>query len=65
VDLTSTGDPVGALAHTAQAQVQRATELTEDQRARWDTTLTLALVTHQQVATPISSPHPRQAADPL
>jgi hypothetical protein len=42
---------VVALVHTAQAQVQRATELTEDQRARWDTTLTLALVTHQQVAT--------------
>ena len=49
--LLTTGDPVVALAQTAQAQVQSATELTEDQRARWDTTLTLALVTHQQIAT--------------
>ena len=39
------------LAQTAQAQVQTATELTADQRARWDTTLTLALVAHQQIAT--------------
>lgn len=49
--LLTTGDPVVALAQTAQAQVQSAAELTEDQRARWDTTLTLALVTHQQIAT--------------
>jgi hypothetical protein len=41
---------VVALAHTAQAQGQNAAELTEDQRARWDTTLTLALVTHPQIA---------------
>jgi len=49
--LLTTGEPVVALAQTAQAQVQSATQLTEDQRARWDTTLTLALVTHQQIAT--------------
>jgi hypothetical protein len=49
--LLTTGAPVVTLAQTAQAQVQRATELTEEQRARWDTTLTLALVTHQQIAT--------------
>ena len=49
--LLTTGSPVVALAHTAQAQVQSAAELTADQRARWDTTLTLALVTHQQIAT--------------
>jgi hypothetical protein len=49
--LLTTGDPVVTLARTAQAQVQSAAELTEDQRARWDTTLTLALVTHQQIAT--------------
>lgn len=49
--LLTTGEPVVALAHTAQAQIQSAAELTEDQRARWDTTLTLALVAHQQSAT--------------
>jgi hypothetical protein len=48
--LLATGDPVVALARTAQAHVQSAAELTEDQRARWDTTLTLALATHQQIA---------------
>ena len=49
--LLTTGEPVVALAHTAQAQVQRAAELTADQRTRWDTTLTLALGAHQQIAT--------------
>jgi hypothetical protein len=49
--LLATGEPVVTLAQTAQAQVQSAAELTEEQRARWDTTLTLALVTHQQIAT--------------
>jgi hypothetical protein len=49
--LLTTGAPVVALAQTAQAQVQSATELTTDQRARWDTTLTLAVATHQQVVT--------------
>jgi len=49
--LLTTGEPVVALAQTAQAQVQSAAELTEDQRVRWDTTLTVALATHQQIAT--------------
>jgi hypothetical protein len=49
--LLTTGDPVVTLAQTAQAQVQSATELTQDQRAHWDTTLTLALITHQQIVT--------------
>lgn len=49
--LLTTGAPVVALAQTAQAQVQTASELTEDQRARWDVTLTLALLAHQQVVT--------------
>jgi hypothetical protein len=49
--LLTTGEPVVALAQTAQAQVQTAAALTADQRARWDTTLTLALVAHQQIAT--------------
>jgi hypothetical protein len=48
--LRTTGAPGVALAHPAQAQVQSAAELTEDQRARWDTTLTLALVAPQQIA---------------
>jgi hypothetical protein len=47
--LLTTGAPVVTLAQTAYAQVQTAAELTEDQRARWDTTLTLALGTHQQI----------------
>jgi hypothetical protein len=49
--LLTTGAPVVALAQTAQAQLQTAPELTQDQRARWDTTLTLALSAHQQIAT--------------
>jgi hypothetical protein len=49
--LLTTGAPVVTLAQTAQAQVQTAPELTEDQRARWDTTLTLALLAHQQIVT--------------
>ena len=49
--LLRTGAPVVALAQTAQAQVQSAAELTEEQRTRWDTTLTVALATHQQIAT--------------
>jgi hypothetical protein len=47
--LLRTGAPVVTLAQTAQAQVQTARELTEDQRARWDVTLTLALLAHQQI----------------
>jgi len=49
--LLRTDEPVGALARTAQAHVQAAPQLTANQRTRWDTTLTLALVTHQQIAT--------------
>jgi len=49
--LLTTGEAVVALAPTAQAQVQSAPALTKEQRMRWDTTLTLALVTHQQIAT--------------
>jgi hypothetical protein len=49
--LLTTGAPVVTLARTAQAQVQSATQLTAEQRERWDTTLTLALATHQQIAT--------------
>jgi hypothetical protein len=49
--LLTTGAPVGTLAQTAQAQVQTAPELTEDQRARWDVALTLALLAHQQIVT--------------
>lgn len=49
--LLTTGEAVSALASTAQAQLQSASQLTEDQRARWDTTLTLALVAHQQITT--------------
>jgi len=49
--LLTTGEPVVALARTAQAQVQTATRLTEVQRTRWDTTLTSALATHHQIAT--------------
>jgi hypothetical protein len=45
--LLTTGAPVAAVAQTAQAQVQTAPALTEDQRARWDVTLTLALLAHQ------------------
>jgi hypothetical protein len=47
--LLTTGASVTALAQTAQAQVHTAPELTADQRARWDVTLTLALLAHQQV----------------
>jgi hypothetical protein len=49
--LLTTGASVVALAQTAQAQVQTAPELTDDQRARWDVTLTLALLAHQQIVT--------------
>jgi hypothetical protein len=47
--LLTTGAPVVTMAQTAQAQVQTAPELTEDQQARWDVTLTLALLAHQQI----------------
>ncbi len=46
--LLTTGQAVAQLAQTAQAHLQSAA-LTEEQRARWDTTLTMAVATHQQV----------------
>ncbi len=49
--LLTTGAPVGTLARTAQAQVATASQLTVDQRVRWDTTLTLAVAAHQQIVT--------------
>jgi len=48
--LLATGHQVVELARAAQAQVQSAAHLTEDQRARWDTRLQVALTTHQQIA---------------
>jgi hypothetical protein len=45
------GQTVEGLAQAAQTQLQNATQLTQEQRRRWDTTLTLALATHQQIAT--------------
>lgn len=49
--LLTTGAPVGTLAQTAQAQVHTAPELTTDQRAHWEGTLTRALRAHQQIVT--------------
>jgi hypothetical protein len=49
--LLTAGEPVVALAQSARLQIQHAAELTADQRAHWDTTLTLALVAHQQITT--------------
>lgn len=49
--LLATGASVLTLARTAQADVQTAPQLTEAQRAWWDTTLTLAVATHQQIVT--------------
>jgi hypothetical protein len=49
--LLTTGEPVVALARTTQAHVQTAPQLTEDQRTRWDTRLTVAVATHQQIVT--------------
>jgi hypothetical protein len=49
--LLTAGDSVVALAQTAQAQLQSAAQLTADQRARGDTSLTVALATHHQIAT--------------
>jgi hypothetical protein len=48
--LLTTGQAVAHLAQTAQAHLQSAA-LTEKQRSRWETTLTMAIVTHQQVVT--------------
>jgi len=49
--LLTTGEAVVALARTAQVQVQTTTQLTADQRTRWDTTLTMAVAIHQQIVT--------------
>jgi hypothetical protein len=49
--LLTSGEAVVALAHTAQVQVQSAPQMTAEQQARWDTTLTVALATHDQIAT--------------
>src|SRR5262249_11145672 len=49
--LLTRGAAVVALAQTAHAQLHSAPELTEEQRARWDVTLTLALLAHQQIVT--------------
>jgi hypothetical protein len=49
--LLGTGQQVGALAQAAQVQVQSAAHLTEDQRERLATQLTLALDAHRQIAT--------------
>jgi hypothetical protein len=49
--LLTTGAAVGALAHTAQVQVQSASQLTTEQRTRWDTTLTSAVAAHDQIVT--------------
>jgi hypothetical protein len=48
--LLTTGQAVAPLAQTAQAHLQSAA-LTEKQRSRWETILTMAIVTHQQVVT--------------
>jgi len=49
--LLTTGSPVVGLARTAQAQVQSAGQLAEDQRSRLATQLQVALAAHQQIAT--------------
>jgi hypothetical protein len=49
--LLTTGQAVVALAHTAQAQVRSAPPWTEEQRTRWETTLTAAGATHQPIVT--------------
>lgn len=49
--LLTTGAPVVALARTAQTHVHTTPQLTADQRARWDTTLSGAVATHQQIVT--------------
>ena len=49
--LLTTGSPVVGLARAAQAQVQSAAHLAEDQRERLATQLTVALAAHHQIAT--------------
>jgi hypothetical protein len=49
--LLTSGEAVVALAHTAQAQVRSTPHMTAEQRTHWDTTLTVAVATHDQIAT--------------
>jgi hypothetical protein len=49
--LLESGRQVVPLAQAAQAQVQSATHLAEDQRERWAIQLQVALAAHQQIAT--------------
>jgi hypothetical protein len=49
--LLTTGSPVGGLARAAQECVQSTAQLTEEQRQRLATQLTVALAAHQQIAT--------------
>ena len=49
--LLTTGQPVVGLARAAQAHVQSAAQLAEDQRERLDTKLKVALDAHHQIAT--------------
>jgi hypothetical protein len=49
--LLESGQPVVPLARAAQAHLQSAAQLTEEQRQRLDTQLTVALAAHQQIAT--------------
>jgi hypothetical protein len=49
--LLTTGSPVVGLARAAQAQVQGAPQLAEEQRARLTTQLTAALAAHRQITT--------------
>ncbi len=51
MQLLAAGQAVEGLSQAAQTQLQQATRLTEEQRMRWDTTLTIALATHQQIVT--------------
>jgi hypothetical protein len=49
--LLESGQPVVPLARAAQAHMQSAAQLTEEQRQHLDTQLTVALAAHQQIAT--------------
>jgi len=51
MQLLAAGQAVAGLSQAAQTQLQQATRLTEEQRMRWDTTLTIALAPHQQIVT--------------
>jgi hypothetical protein len=51
MQLLESGQQVVPLAQAAQAHMQSAAHLTEEQRQRLDTQLTVALAAHQQIAT--------------